>query len=67
MILENAAPVHVHKPKKIKRTQGGVAVSEPETKGYRVVFKKRRLMENFDSLPYGRVSFILFIFGGSVQ
>jgi len=24
-----------------------------ETKEYRVVFKKRRLMENFDSLPYG--------------
>jgi len=32
MILENAAPVHVHNPKKIKMKQGGVVVSEPETK-----------------------------------
>ena len=32
MILENAAPVHVHNPKKMKRKQGGVIVSEPETK-----------------------------------
>jgi hypothetical protein len=31
-ILENAALVHVHNPKKIKRKQGGVVVSEPETK-----------------------------------
>ena len=52
MILENTAPVHAHNPK-IKRKQGGVVVSEPETKEYKVVFKKRRLMDNFDSLPYG--------------
>ena len=32
MILENAAPVHVQNPKKIKRKQGDVLVSEPETK-----------------------------------
>ena len=32
MIMENATPVHVHNPKKIKRKQGGVVVSEPETR-----------------------------------
>jgi len=30
-----------------------VIVTELETKDYKVVFKKRRLMDNFDSLPYG--------------
>jgi hypothetical protein len=53
MILEDAPPVHVHSPKKIKRKQGGIIVSEPETKEYKVFFKKRRLMENIDFLPYG--------------
>ena len=52
MILKATYPVHVHNPKKIKRKHGGV-VSEHETKEYKVVFKKRRLMDNFDSLPYG--------------
>ena len=53
MILENAPPVHVHNPRKIKRKHGGVVGSEHETKEYKVVFKKRRLKDNFDSLPYG--------------
>ena len=53
MILENVAPVLVHNPKKIKRKQGGVVVSEAETKEYKVVFKKRLLVGDFDSLPYG--------------
>jgi len=53
MILEEAPPVHVHNPKKIKRQQVRVVVSEPETKEYKVVIKKRRLMEDFDSVPYG--------------
>ena len=30
MILEDAAPVHVHNPRKNKRKHGGVLVSEPE-------------------------------------
>jgi hypothetical protein len=51
MILEDDTPLHVHNPKKIKRKHGGVVVSEAETKAYKVVFKKRRLMENFDTLP----------------
>ena len=53
MILENAPPVHVHNPKKIKRKKVGVVVSEPETKEYKVVFKKRQLMDDFNSVPYG--------------
>jgi len=52
VILEDAPPVHVHNPK-IKRKHGGIVVSEPETKEHKVVFKKRLLMDNFDSLPYG--------------
>ena len=46
----DATPVRVHNPKKIRRKQGGV-VSEPQTKEYKVVFKKRRIMDNFDSFP----------------
>ena len=53
MILEKAPPVHVHNPKKIKREQVGVVVSEAQTKEYKFVFKKRRLVDNFDTLPYG--------------
>ena len=53
VILEDAPPVHVHNPKNIKGKHGGMVVSEPETKEYKVVFKKRRLMDKFDSLPYG--------------
>ena len=52
MILKDTAPVHVHNPKKIKKKHSGV-LYEPETKRYKIAFKKRRLMDNFDSLPYG--------------
>jgi hypothetical protein len=52
MILEDNTPLHVHNPKKVKRKYG-VVVSEPESKEYKVVFKKRRLTNNFDSFPYG--------------
>jgi hypothetical protein len=44
MILEDT-PLHVHNPRKIKRKYGGVVVSDPERKEYKVVFKKRWLME----------------------
>ena len=53
IILENAQPMHVHNPRKIKRKNGRVVVSQPETKEYKVVSKKRRLMDNFNYLPYG--------------
>ena len=52
MVLKDAAPVHIHNPKTIKRKYGGVVVPQPEAKEY-VVFKKLRLMDNFDSLSYG--------------
>ena len=53
MILEIAPPVHVHNPHKINRNYSVVVVSEPETNEYKIVFKKRRLMDKLDSLPYG--------------
>jgi hypothetical protein len=63
MILEDATALHVHNPKKIKRKHGGVVVSEAETKEYKVFFKKRRLMDKHDSLPYGQYSvYYLFIY-----
>jgi len=63
MILEDAPPVHVHNPKKDKRKHGGIVVSESHTKECKVAFKKRRLMDNFDSLAYGYLLFIyLFIY-----
>ena len=52
VVLKDTAPMHVHYPKKIKRKHVGFVISEPETKEYKVVFKKRRLMYIFDSLPY---------------
>jgi len=53
MILENTPPVSVHNPRKIKWKHGRVVVSEHETKIYKFVFKKRRLMGKFDCFPYG--------------
>jgi len=53
MKLEITPPVHENNPWKMKRKHGGVVVSEPERKEYKVVFKKRRVMENFEILPYG--------------
>ena len=47
---------------KIQREKGVLVVSEPESKDYNVVFRKRRLMDNFDSLPYAFEQFILFIY-----
>jgi len=53
VVLKDTAPMHVHYPKKIKRKHVGFVISEPETKEYKFVFKKRRLMDNFDFLTYG--------------
>jgi hypothetical protein len=53
MITENSNPVYVRTPKKIKRKHGCIVVSASERKEYKVVFKKRRLTDNFDSIPYG--------------
>ena len=49
MILEDKTLLHVHNPRKIKRKHGGIVVSEPEKKEFKVVFKKRRFMDDFDS------------------
>jgi hypothetical protein len=62
MILEDAPPVHIYNPRKIKRNHCRVVVSEPETNEYNVDFKKRRLMEKFDTHTDMSKSFIyLFI------
>ena len=53
MILEDDTPFPVHSPRKIKMKHGGLVVSEPEKKEYKFVFKKRRLMDDFDSFTYG--------------
>jgi len=53
--VKDTTPVHVHNPRKIKQKHGGV-VSEPERKKYKVVFKKRQLIDNFDSLPTGTIN-----------
>ena len=52
IILENTPTVHVHNARKITRKHGGVLVSEQETKEYKIVFKKRQLVDNCDSIPY---------------
>jgi hypothetical protein len=52
MILEDAPPVHPHNVNKINRKHGGLIVSESETMQYKVVFKKRRLMHNFNSTKW---------------
>jgi len=61
MILEDDKPLHVHNPRKIKRKHG-VVLSEPEKKEYNVVLKKRRLMDDFVSFPYGYDQLIYFLF-----
>ena len=49
MILKIAPPVHVHNPHKFKQKHGGVVVCKPDTEECNVVYKKRRLMDNFES------------------
>jgi len=44
MILENAPPVLVHNPRKIKRKHGGVVVSQPETKRVCVFCENKKMM-----------------------
>ena len=53
MILKDDKPLHVHNPRKIKISHGGVVVLELEKKEYKLVFKMRPVKDDFDSLPYG--------------
>ena len=67
MILEYVAPVHVHNPKKIKRKQGSVVVSEQETKEYKIVLRSAGLWTTLTLCPRVMINlFCLFILG-SVQ
>jgi len=54
--------VHVHNPRKTKRKHGGILVSGPETNEYKVFFKKRRLMDNFDSHHMDISNLFMFIY-----
>jgi len=53
VILEDNTSLHVHNRRKIERKHGDIVVSEPKKREYKVVFKKRRLMDDFDSFPCG--------------
>jgi hypothetical protein len=55
LILEDNTPLHVHNPKKIKRKHGGGVEFEPESKEYKVLFKKCRLMNDFNSFHYAQM------------
>jgi hypothetical protein len=53
MVVEDPTPVHVHNSKKIIRKHGGHVFSAAETKEYKIVYTKRRLIDGFDSVTYG--------------
>lgn len=56
MVKGNAgAKVSITYPKKITREKGHVVVSRSMTKQYRVVYDKRRILPNLDTLPFGFV------------
>ena len=58
MILEDNSPLYVHNPRKIKRKHGGLVVSVPERKEYKVVFKKSLLLNDFDSFHMGMINLL---------
>jgi len=58
MILEDNSPLYVHNLRKIKRKHGGVVVSEPERKEYKVVFKKPRLLNDFTPFRMGMINLL---------
>jgi hypothetical protein len=55
MILEDDSPLDVHNPRKIKRKHDDVFGSELETKEYKFVPTKRRVLDNFDSFHMVKV------------
>ena len=62
MILENAPPVHVHNPRKIKRKHGGVFVSKPEMELYNVFLRSAGFWKILSPYPMDiRLYICLFI------
>jgi G:T-mismatch repair DNA endonuclease (very short patch repair protein) len=56
MLLHNGSPRVVHNPRKIVRTKTHEIVSRPESKVYRTVYtKRRRIIDTFNTLPYGHM------------
>jgi hypothetical protein len=53
-MLEDSTPhLHEHNLKNFKRKHGGAVMSDPESKEYKTVSKKRRLLETYHSGLYG--------------
>jgi G:T-mismatch repair DNA endonuclease (very short patch repair protein) len=56
MILHNTSPKRVNNPRKIMRTKTHDIVSRPQSKIYRTVYTKRRIVtDTFNTLPYGHI------------
>ncbi|CAH0556585.1 unnamed protein product [Brassicogethes aeneus] len=54
MVCDNAEPIYVHNNRKICITADYDVISRPESKIYRIGYTKRRRIENnYDTLPYG--------------
>ncbi|KAG8234466.1 hypothetical protein J437_LFUL011865 [Ladona fulva] len=53
MVTEEAPPFVVRHDKRIDRVVPFKIVSLPEKKTFRIVYTKRRCVENYDTLPYG--------------
>ena len=54
MVLNDADPVHVINPRQICRTKDSSIITRAQSKVYRGVYTKRRILENsHKTLPYG--------------
>jgi hypothetical protein len=67
MILEDNTPLHVHNPKKMKRKHGGVVVSEPESKEYKVVLRSSGLWTTLIPFLTGTCNLVYLFIWGHVQ
>lgn len=55
MVVENPEERVILRGTRISRTKNMDVLTKPERKTYRVVYSKRRRIENFDTLPFGYV------------
>ena len=53
MLKGEIEEVTVPYPNKIQRTRDHEVVSKPLEKKYRIVYDKRQIVENYNTLPYG--------------
>jgi hypothetical protein len=52
-VIHNAEPTIIHNDKKICRLSNHTIVSKPETKTHQLVYRKRRLIDDYCTIPYG--------------